>query len=50
MYDLVNEIPVDNIIPNDNLYTGVTDSNWPFYSLIVSFLLLIGAKIKYARK
>lgn len=50
MYDLVNEIPVDNIIPNDNLYTGVTDSNWTLYSLIVSFLLLIGAKIKYARK
>ena len=50
MYDLDNETPVDNIIPNDDLYTGVTDSNWTLYSLIISFLLLIGAKIKYARK
>ncbi len=50
MYDWDNETPVDNIIPNDDLYTGVTDSNWTLYSLIVSFIFLIGAKIKYARK
>lgn len=49
-YDLDNETFVNNIIPSDDIYTGVTDNNWFLYSLIGAFILLIGAKIKYVRK
>lgn len=49
-YDLDNETFVNNIIPSDDIYTGVTDNNWFLYSLIGAFILLIGAKIKYVKK
>ena len=39
-----------NIIPSDDIYTGITDNHFSLYALIVSFIILIGAKIKYARK
>ena len=50
VYDVDNSKTVDNIVPSDDIYTGVTDSHFSLYTLIVSFILLIGAKIKYARK
>lgn len=49
-YDLDNETFVNNIIPSDDIYTGVADNNWFLYSLIGAFILLIGAKIKYVKK
>ena len=50
MYDIDNTKTVDNIVPSDDIYTGVKSNHVSFYALIVSLILLIGAKIKYARK
>lgn len=50
MYDIDNTKTVSDIIPSDDIYTGITDNHFSLYVLIVSFIILIGAKIKYARK
>lgn len=49
-YDIDNTKNVSNIVSNDDIYTGVTDNHFNLYALIISFILLIGAKIKYVRK
>lgn len=50
MYDIDNTKTVSDIVPSDDIYTGITDNHFSLYALIVSFIILIGAKIKYARK
>ena len=50
MYDIDNTKSVSNIVPSDDIYTGITDNHFSLYALIVSFIILVGAKIKYARK
>lgn len=50
MYDIDNTKTVSDIVPSDDIYTGITDNHFSLYSLIVSFIILIGVKIKYARK
>lgn len=50
MYDIDNTKTVSNIVPSDDIYTGITDNHFSLFTLIVSFIILIGAKIKYARK
>ena len=48
--DIDNTKNASNIVPNDDIYTGVTDKHFNLYALIISFILLIGAKIKNVRK
>lgn len=50
MYDIDNTKTVSDIVPSDDIYTGITDNHFSLFTLIVSFIILIGAKIKYARK
>ncbi len=50
MYDIDNTKTVSDIVPSDDIYTGITDNHFSLYTLIVSFIILIGVKIKYARK
>ena len=50
MYDIDNTKTVSDIVPSDDIYTGITDNHFSLFALIVSFFILIGAKIKYARK